>query len=255
MCVSPVEGSNSSRLRLNCLLDVFFPEGDGIHSPSSIDRHYVEGVKTFVMQWGRFLRIQRDSFEAVSVNQEDLELVLGAIVAAYGKLGLPLEGAAPGQWNMKIPDEDETFTLDIMIPPCEWAVFDIPWEDMLLDRYRGTVITRPIMVAGLIPAPLSAIEGDRYVATTSPLSVLLEDLDCVTKEVLVEDVIFDDEYMEQYKARIKGEDDRNKSSMLAKYVVLKVPDWWFDAWLPFHDTPELVDVDKSIGRITSLWGP
>jgi len=239
----------------------FFPdiagtlfEGDGIHSVRDPDRTPLQKAKTFAQQWGRFLRIQRESLDYTSdlqmIREEDLEVLLGAIAACYRKLGLPLEGGVPGSYT--VPTDDGRQALEIMCPPCEFVVFESPWEEVLVDRFRGHIISEPIWMGGMMPPPVDLEAGDRFRSTSSKLMTLLEDLGCVTRVVCLQDVVFDEEYLVAYRERLLHGKGSEETSMLCEFTVLHVPFWYLDLSLYYH--PETIPMDPmdARSRVTSL---
>lgn len=237
--------------------DALFPDGDGIHSSGNIERNFVDGIKTFCMQWGRFLRIQKPSTSTDVVNDDELEFLLGSILAVYIRYGLPLEGAPPGGFYVELPDGQGRTGLDIMIPPCEWLVFERPWELILLDRFRGHVFTQPVTMGGAIHPPIDVSDGDRFRCTGSPLVTLLEDLGCIQSDVITEDVEFDDGFYEAYLSRVRDDSwhlPDGETFMYKSVIVLEKPHWWMSVMLPYHESVLQSDPFEGMSRISSLFG-
>jgi hypothetical protein len=239
----------------------FFPDvagalfkSDGIHSVRDPDRQPLLVAKTFAMQWGRFLRIQRSSLDYTSdltmLRVEDLEMLLGLIAECYRQLGLPLEGGVPGTFTVPTPDGREP--LEILCPPVSFDVFEAPWEEVLLDKYRGAVITEPIWMGGEVPPPVDLEPGDRFRGTSMGLMTLLEDLGCVAKEVCLQDVVFDEEYLVAYRERVMSGSKEVATNMLCDFTVLSVPSWYLDMALYYHPETIPIDPNDARSRATSL---
>jgi len=234
---------------------ILFPDGDGIHSSKSIQRHHVDGVKTFVMQLGRFLRLQFNSREENDlVTEEDNEVLLGLFRMVYRRLGLPEAGAPPSTHFVPVPGEGSA-RMDLMIPPLSENLFEVRWEESLLEPYRGAIFSSPIWVGGDYSPPVDMEPGDRFRSTPSRLLVLLEDLGVLSSTVITEDVIFDEEYLERYRARLYDAEGAKDFHLLKNYVVVgSVPFWYLD--MASHYQPDILHYSpmNAMSRITSLSG-
>jgi len=222
------------------IADALHPEGDGIHTASfGLDR--IQSVKTFVMQWGRFLNLQRSKDMHFSVRDEDLESLLSAIQAVYKEYGLPYEGAIPGVvWIPLHRGAPEVGAVRALIPPCDTiGVFDVDWLETLLFRFAGDVFTEPVRVGGSIPPPVDVVEGETFAATCDiPVLSLMEDIGCVTKELYMTQRTFDETYVLRIKRSMGGGLDE---PMYAEYTVVNKPHWWFDVCVRLH--PDLMYQD------------
>jgi hypothetical protein len=122
---------------------------------------------------------------------------------------------------------------------------------ILLDEFRGEIMSQPIWMGGELFPPVDVEAGDRFRCTPSKFLLLLEDLACLSSRVLLEDVVFDEEYLEAYKRRIYGGGGKDMC-LLKDYTVLVVPSWYHSVAVLHYPDTGLPDPMETLSRVTSL---
>jgi len=235
--------------------DLLFPEGDGIHA----SHHFQDpfgSIKTFCVQWGRFLTEHFRERSSSFALADDLEVVLHAVQVVYDKYGVDREGGVPGDFNMRIEDGKgriERRSNTFFVPPCDDRfVFDKDWIEDLYARRANAKFIEPVRVGGIILPDLDAQEGSRFDVTLDhPLVSLLVALDCVTVDKYMCEATFDRMYAERLKQRVAM--DVEPESILASCTVISLPIWYLDVMLQLVPNASLRDPLERLDGITSLF--
>jgi hypothetical protein len=225
------------------LAPIIFPGGDGIHS--GIDESEGSTLRTFVMQWGRFLNVMRSTPFSMDQVDEDIEFILIIIRSVYTRAGLPYDGAIPGSGFKYVnlsryysKDEEPTlYNVNFYVPPCDNAVvFQTDWLELLLARLAGREFSTPVWVTGPVPMPQWTFAGDECFVTSTPLSRLLVGLDYASAEVVIRPARFDEMFVDEYGDFIRGK-EKGRYQELIDLRIYDLPSWYADAWQKLYPTP------------------
>lgn len=239
--------------------DALHPQGDGIHT-STVSRESEKLIRTFVMQWGRFLHLHCKTHHLSWTLENDLLVILSCVQAVYGKYGLPRSGAIPGV-SVKVEYGEGKFseyrweTLNAFVPPCDSLdVFETDWLEQVYTSFAGRTLNRPVRVGGEILIPFATRVGDRFTVTSNqPLLRLLEALGHVDVEPVVREVQFDDVLLRKLQSEFYDQPEGDVERMLVDVTVNSLPEWYFDVASRYYPDPSLVEPMKVEQTITSVF--
>jgi hypothetical protein len=225
------------------LSPVIFPAGDGIHSTANEDLDLV--IKTFVMQWGRFLNTMANTPYSTDQVDEDIEFILIIIRSVYLKAHLPFEGCIPGSGFQyrnvsayyKEGDPDVMYNVNFYVPPCDnLSVFRTDWLELLLARYAGREFTTPVWVTASIPMPEWTYPGDECFVTSTPLAKLLEGLSYISAKQVLKTATFDEKFVDEFGEFIRGK-DKGLYLELIEVTIEGLPGWYRSAYEVLYPRP------------------
>jgi hypothetical protein len=210
---------------------IFFPKGDGIHSPPSMGHTPRTFAEAFVKQVCRFSKIQRLHLlagENSSFTNHDSaeEEALRIFQECYEKLGLEIHGQMPG-WTFVDPITGVGETSQCFVPPVDSTeLFKFGWVGALFLRFEGEVFETPMTAPRGVP-PMAPQVGERFLLSTDFRELsLLEALGYVEKEVMMRTAVFDEKFcsdLESYQLSLPTKD---REAILAEYTVKKeCPHW------------------------------
>jgi hypothetical protein len=209
-----------------------FPNGDGIHSQTV--KTTDSAIRTFCMQWGRFLTANHLSANVLDYAvEEDVVLLLQTIQSVYHKYELPLHGSYPGggvysEYN--IAGELVKRPITFWMPPADGVgVFGSPWMEQLYIRFVGHTISMPVDAGTDVPAPRDIVIGGRYTVTdTCPELRLLQALGYVEMEMILVPRLFNESLRMEVEEFMSNGLMENKC--MYEMTVVDVPFWYVDVF-------------------------
>lgn len=231
------------------IADAIRPEGDGIHTARPGTSPYMR-AKTFAMQVGRFLTMQVQA-PCIVARDQDLDFILESFRMVYRRLGLPVEGGIPGDFDVA----DVKLARFFCPPVDDTDVFSTHWMEILLHRLHGHWTTLPVTVGGCIPPPLNIVEGETFKASSDVSFLqLCVDLRLLDKEVETRWVQFDWEVLETVMDRLYSRLDQvDVEPLLCTYTVLSPPPtWWYDMCSYYYPDLMQEDPQEAWERISTI---
>jgi hypothetical protein len=224
------------------LASVFFPDGDGIHTVVE-GTSKLDTIVTLCSQICRYSlitsRASADVYSEIFAEEEHLVLLL--FRAAYEKLGLPIEGHAPGFCvELTVPGcSKEYATLHSFIPPIDSDVLITSgWISVCYARFGGELFEVPDISAN-IPPPEDHYQGQVFMATSSKTLTMLVGLGFLTQKIVLRVVHFDIAYA-NYLEEVTRESYDSGEEMMYTYTVESECPHYYDLvrehlFLPTYD--------------------
>jgi len=231
------------------------PNGDGIHSQRAETVQDI--LKTFCMQWGRYLTIHTltPSSQDLTV-EDDIKLILACVQTVYSRYGLPYSGCLPFSqffFASSFTKDDVFSEVNFWVPPCESDnVFNTHWLDILFSTFKGRDMNYPIEVGGEIPPPRVIYPGFSFSGTQGKLITLLEDLGYLETKIEIMRTPFDSGILQKAYDTFRGQ---QKEKVLYSIYVVNVPKWYDEVHNTLYPLPTLSGPHGSEARdeISTLW--
>jgi hypothetical protein len=193
----------------------------------SSDRTRAQRLKTFLMQWGRFLtQLTRKNPE---LSEDEIILMLAPIQSVYRHYDVPFEGLPIGS-EIVIRTKGthpETLTTSFIVPPCTEDVFFEHWVSLHIRYYKGSIVSIPMLVNfSMPPGPCFGLGHYIEQCTLHRLQILMADLDYFKIDMVLRQVVLSDESESELIDWVTGFGPRRTVHSI--YCIKEPPMWYND---------------------------
>jgi len=200
---------------------------DQLVASLALDRTRAQRLKTFLMQWGRFLtQLTRKNPE---LSEDEIILMLAPIQSVYRHYDVPFEGLPIGS-EIVIRTKGthpETLTTSFIVPPCTEDVFFEHWVSLHIRYYKGSIVSIPMLVNfSMPPGPCFGLGHYIEQCTLHRLQILMADLDYFKIDMVLRQVVLSDESESELIDWVTGFGPRRTVHSI--YCIKEPPMWYND---------------------------